>query len=280
MRYPAVAGMFYPGSEKDLTRELKSCFKKGPGRMDREESKKVIGLVSPHAGYTYSGPTAAYGFLAMADGGLPETVIVLGPNHHGLGEPIGVSFDDFATPIGVMRNDRELAEAMDIPPDELSHVSEHSMEVQLPFVQFFDKGIRQVCISMMDQSLQTARWLGDRISRAIRMTGRDTLIVASSDFTHCGRNYGYPVPGGMNAGEFARSRDLPVIEKLLKFDLEGAHAEKRRLGTTACGVGPISAMYEAAKYLGAKEARLLNYSTSYDVSPSSSAVGYASMALY
>lgn len=280
MRYPAVAGMFYPGSDKDLAKELKSCFRKGPGRIVRGEGRKVIGLVSPHAGYTYSGPTAAHGFLAMADGGIPDTVIVIGPNHHGLGEAIGVSFDDFATPMGVMSNDRELAEAIGIPPDELSHVSEHSMEVQLPFVQFFDKGVRQVCISMMEQSLGTARWLGERISKAIGTTGRNTVIVASSDFTHCGRNYGYPVPGGMNAGEFARSRDMPVIEKLLRFDLEGAQAEKRKLGTTACGVGPIFTMYEAARSLGAEEAKLLDYSTSYDVSPSTSAVGYASIALF
>ncbi|MBN1389687.1 MAG: AmmeMemoRadiSam system protein B [Candidatus Thermoplasmatota archaeon] len=280
MRHPAVAGMFYPGSERELTRELKDCFRTGPGRSTPEKGKRVMGLVSPHAGYAYSGPTAAFGFLAMADGGLPDSVIIIGPNHHGLGEPIGISFEDFSTPLGVMRNDRELAEAIGIPPDELSHVSEHSMEVQLPFIQFFDKGIGQVCISMMDQSPQTARWLGDRIARALRTTERDAVIVASSDFTHCGRNYGYPVPGTMDPGEFARSRDIPVIEKLLKFDIEGALSEKRKLGTTACGLGPISAMFEAAKALGGGEARLLHYTTSYDVSPASSAVGYASIAVY
>ncbi|MGA1794003.1 MAG: AmmeMemoRadiSam system protein B [Thermoplasmatota archaeon] len=280
MRRPAVAGMFYPGSERGLTSELKDCFRRGPGKDRPEKGPKVIGLVSPHAGYTYSGPTAAYGFLAMASGGLPDTVVVIGPNHHGLGETVGVSFEDFSLPTGVMASDRELAEAIGLPPDEISHISEHSMEVQLPFVQYFSKSVKQVCISMMDQSLPTAKWLGGKVAGAIRSTGRNTVVVASSDFTHCGRNYGYPVPSGMNAGEFARSRDMPVIEKLLKFDLEGAMTEKRKLGTTACGLGPIAAMYSAANELGAKEAKLLDYTTSYDVSPASSAVGYASIVLF
>jgi len=272
--------MFYPGTERGLTGELKDCFRRGPGKDRPEKGPKVFGLVSPHAGYTYSGPTAAFGFLAMASGGLPETVVVIGPNHHGLGEAVGVSFEDFSLPTGVMSNDNELAEAIGLPPDELSHISEHSMEVQLPFVQYFSKSVKQVCISMMDQTLPTARWLGEKVAGAISSTRRNAVIVASSDFTHCGRNYGYPVPSGMNAGEFARSRDMPVIEKLLKFDLEGAMTEKRRLGTTACGLGPIAAMYSATEKLGAKEAKLLDYTTSYDVSPASSAVGYASIALF
>jgi AmmeMemoRadiSam system protein B len=133
---------------------------------------------------------------------------------------------------------------------------------------------------MLDQSLQASEFLGKKIASAVKYSGRRTVIVASSDFTHCGLNYGYPVPKGMNAGEFARSRDMPVIEKLLEFDLEGAFSEKRKLGTTACGLGPVAAMYSTAKELGAKKANLLDYTTSYDVSPASSAVGYASIALY
>jgi AmmeMemoRadiSam system protein B len=272
--------MFYPGTEKGLMKELRSCFKQGPGRDDPRKGRKVIGIVSPHAGYTYSGPTAAYGFMAIADGGFPETVIVIGPNHHGMGAPVGVSMDDFQTPIGVVPSDGELARAIGMGSDEISHSSEHSMEVQLPFAKYFREDVKQVCISMMDQSLDTSRDLGQRIADAIGSTGRNAVMVASSDFTHCGWNYGYPVPGDMNAGEFARSRDMPVIEKLLEFDLEGAFREKRRLQTTACGLGPIAAMYTAAGILGTGEAHLLHYTTSYDVSPASSAVGYASIALH
>jgi len=280
MRRPAVAGMFYPGTEKELLKELESCFKKGPGRDEGRKGRKVFGIVSPHAGYTYSGPTAAHGFLAVADGGFPETIVVIGPNHHGTGAPVGVSMDDFQTPLGAVSCDTELAEAIGMGSDEMSHTNEHSMEVQLPFARYLRDDVKQVCISMMDQSPDTARDLGKRVAKAVNETSRDCVIVASSDFTHCGWNYGYPVPKGMNAGEFARSRDMPVIEKLIEFDIEGAFREKRRLGTTACGLGPVAAMYTASRILGAKDARLLDYTTSYDVAPASSAVGYASIALY
>ncbi|MFW3146247.1 MAG: AmmeMemoRadiSam system protein B [Thermoplasmatota archaeon] len=280
MREPAVAGMFYPGTEKELLKELRGCFRKGPRRDQPGSGDRLVGLVSPHAGYTYSGPTAAHGFIAVADRGMPQTAVVIGPNHHGMGAPIGVSMEDFKTPLGVMRSDKELAEAIGLGSDERSHSSEHSMEVQLPFVQFFDRNVRQVCISMLDQSKNTSMDLGKRIAGAIRSTGRDAVIIASSDFTHCGWNYGYPVPAGQTAGDFARSRDLPVIEKLLEFDITGAFRKKSELGTTACGMGPIAAMYAAATELGAARAALFDYRTSYDVMPASSAVGYASIGLF
>jgi AmmeMemoRadiSam system protein B len=292
MREPAVAGMFYPATERALKKELSSCFKRGPGREKTAKGKKVLGLVSPHAGYTYSGPTAAFGYLAAADGGLPETAVIIGPNHTGLGREIGISMEDFRTPLGVMKNDNELAKAMDGMYDELSHLREHSMEVQMPFLQFFEPKVRQVCISMAhprqrgnggneeDDHLHQAREVSEMVSKAVKETRRDVLLVASSDFTHCGPNYGYQVPSGIDAGYFARSRDEPVIERLLANDLKGALKRKSELGTTACGMGPILAMMMTVSALGQHYPRLLDYRTSYDVSPSHSAVGYASIALY
>jgi hypothetical protein len=292
MRQPAVAGMFYPGTERGLKRELKDCFRKGPGRSEAGKGRKVIGLISPHAGYTYSGPTAAFGFLAMAEGGLPETVIILGPNHSGMGRSVGVSMEDMKTPMGIMELDGDLAEVMSEKHDELSHLREHSMEVQLPFIQWFSRDVKQVCISM-GHPLRNGPWtseeeaefdqaekVSDMIVGALENVDRDVCIIASSDFTHCGLNYGLPIPSSSNAGDFARSRDLPVIENLIKMDIRGALKKKRELGTTACGMGPISAMMLAVGRLGASEAKLLDYRTSYDVSPSHSAVGYASIAVF
>ena len=277
MREPAVAGMFYPGTDRTLRKELKECFMRGPGRDSPLKGPRITGIISPHAGYTYSGATAARGFMAMADGGMPETVVVVGPNHHGIGSPVAVSGEDFKLPMGTMTNDIELGKALDLPFDDRSHRREHSMEVQLPFVQYLSKDTKQVCISMLDQSLRAARDIGEHIARAVKDTGRNTAIVGSSDFTHCGWNYGFPVPGGMNAGEFARSLDMPVIERLLEMDLQGAFSRKRELGTTACGLGPIAAMMEASMKIGARSASLLGYTTSYDVMPADSAVGYASV---
>jgi hypothetical protein len=292
MREPAVAGMFYPENERHLLKELKACFKKGPGRWEPKNGPRIRGLVSPHAGYTYSGPTAAYGFLAAADGGLPETVVVIGPNHSGLGQEIGVSFEDHRTPLGIMKCDRKFVDAFRIRTDELSHMREHSMEVQLPFIQYFSKDIKQVSISLghpegnwnvgssKDLQIRQAEKVSDMVIKAIEETGIEPLIVASSDLTHCGMNYGYSIPSGMNAGEFARSRDFPVIEKLLEKDLRGALDKKEELGTTACGMGPILAMMTTLMKRGDITADLLNYTTSYDVSPSHSAVGYGSIAIY
>jgi AmmeMemoRadiSam system protein B len=277
MRYPAVAGTFYPARERTLRRELENCFRTGPGRSRPEKGNRVKGLVSPHAGYTYSGPTAAFGFLAMADGGLPETVVVIGPNHTGFGEPVGISREDFQTPMGTMRNDLELANSFGGPFDEMSHIHEHSMEVQLPFVQYFSPSVKQVCISMGDQSPGTSEMVGRMVAKGIEETGRDVIVVASSDFTHCGANYGVSVPGDMNAGEYARSLDEPVIERLLAYDVPGAFSRKRELGTTACGLGPIAAMMTAIAEMGEAKGKLMDYRTSFDVMPARSAVGYASI---
>jgi AmmeMemoRadiSam system protein B len=196
------------------------------------------------------------------------------------------------TPLGIMKNDSELSGAMDGHYDELSHIREHSMEVQLPFAQFLSQKIEQVCISLghpmrkgpwtseEEAELEQARMVSGIIVKAVRETGRDVCVIASSDFTHCGLNYGLPVPTGTNAGQFARSKDIPVIEKIASFDIDGALRKKRDLGTTACGMGPIATMMMTVKELGSSEANLLDYRTSYDVSPSHSAVGYGSIAFY
>lgn len=279
MRSPAVAGMFYPGNRRSLAREIERCYKDGPGRMEFTKGR-VIGLVSPHAGYTYSGPVAAFGFKALQTGGIPDTVIVIGPNHRGLGSGTVVCREDFSTPLGTMLFDRKLGDLLELREDCTAHSQEHSMEVQLPFIQAIDPGIKQVCISMSDQSLDTSVELGSTISKALSRYSGSAAIVASSDFTHCGWNYGYPVPPGYNAGEFARSIDIPVIDRLLDWDLKGAFKKRDSLGVTACGLGPIAAMMTALSRSGGGKVVNLDYRTSYDVSPSDSAVGYSSIAVY
>jgi hypothetical protein len=272
--------MFYPASENALRKELAVCFKKGPGREAPKPGRRAIGIISPHAGYTYSGPTAAHGYMALSDGGLPGTALIIGPNHTGMGEDIGLLNDDLKTPLGVARLDRELAKSLDVTMDKASHIQEHSMEVQVPFLQYLDPDIQIVCISMMDQTLGSARTLSRKISSAVRSSARRVALIASSDFTHCGPNYGVHVPRGTNAGETARSMDMPVLGKLLKMDVEGAFQARDATGSTACGLGPVAAVVMASKDLGAVDAKLLDYTTSYDVMPHHSAVGYASIALF
>lgn len=279
MRSAAAAGRFYPSSERALKKELERCFTAGPRRSKPIKASSLLGIVSPHAGYTYSGPTAAYAYLAMADGGLPETIIFIGPNHTGMGAPVGMSDQDWKTPLGVMELDSELAGSIEVSIDRSSHSREHSIEVQLPFVQFFDGDVKQVCISMMDQSLRTSIDIGKKVAKAVSSSKKEVGLVASSDFTHCGWAYGFPVPPSMTPGDFARSLDLPVIDELKKFDLEGAFRIKEELGTTACGLGPIAAVIQASLELGASSIETLDYTTSYDVDPADLAVGYASMSI-
>jgi len=280
MREPAVAGMFYPPGKRSLTKEIEKCLKEGPGNNTGLEAERVYGVISPHAGYTYSGPTASFGFLAMKESGMPKKIIVLGPNHRGMGGKAVTSDDDFLTPLGLMEVDKELVQALGLEVDNSAHSGEHSMEVQLPFIQYFGKSVKQVCISVSDQSLEFSKELGKRIVSAIKKSDGKVGLVASSDFTHCGWNYGYPVPSSMNAGQFAKSRDMPVIEKLKEWDLQGAFRKKDELGTTACGLGPVAAVMTASRELGADKVKLLDYRTSYDTAPSDSAVGYASIVLY
>jgi AmmeMemoRadiSam system protein B len=215
----------------------------------------------------------------MADAGMPETIIFIGPNHTGMGAPVGMSDQDWKTPMGIMELDRELMGSIEIPIDRSSHSREHSIEVQMPFVQFFDGNVKQVCISMLDQSLRTSIDIGNKVANAVKASEGKVSLVASSDFTHCGWAYGFPVPPSMTPGDFARSLDLPVIERLKELDLEGAFQKKEELGTTACGLGPIAAVIQASIKLGAGSVEMLDYTTSYDVDPADLAVGYASMSI-
>jgi AmmeMemoRadiSam system protein B len=215
----------------------------------------------------------------MKLGGMPRTIIFIGPNHTGYGSDVAVSRSDWKTPMATMRCDNDLADSIGLPSDERSHSREHSIEVQMPFVQYLDPSVRHVSISMLDQDLDTALRVGEAIARSIKVRD-DITVVASSDFTHCGLNYGVPVPKGMNAGQYAGSIDKEILHRLTELDLEGAYRTRDMLGITACGLGPICAMIASVRSLGPIKAHMIRYSTSYDISPSSSAVGYASMVFH
>jgi len=268
MRYATVAGQFYQGTETGLRAELERCFthRLGPGKvpdLNPNGSRKIRGIVSPHAGYMYSGPVAAHGFAALAEDGLPEVFIILGPNHHGVGSGVAVTTHDFQTPLGTMRNDRELALAMrkDLIDDSvLAHRHEHSIEVQLPFIQFFSNDRRFVPVTMMMQDYKSAARVGQTIREAIG--GRDAVVIASTDFSH------YISP------EQARELDTLAIDSILALDGKGLYDTVRKNRISMCGFGPVIAMLEAVQ---GSEAELLKYANSGDVSPMSEVVGYASI---
>jgi AmmeMemoRadiSam system protein B len=262
MRQPAVAGQFYPLRPENLEKELKQCFE---GLEIRE--RNVLGAVCPHAGYVYSGKVAAqvYAVLPKAD-----TYVLFGPNHTGYGSPVSVSTDTWKTPMGTLKVDRELADGLSgsiIDLDELGHRYEHSIEVQLPFLQYrFDQDfmILPICLGMQDE--ETAVEVGNLVGDLASESGKKIVFIASSDFTH------------YQPANLAREIDNEVIEAILNLDISEIYERLYRRNASVCGYGPIAAMLTASKKLGASRAELLKYSNSGDVSGDMNAVvGYAAI---
>lgn len=259
MRAPAVSGQFYPRSKNDLEREISRCFEGVP-----TGEKPVLGAVVPHAGYIYSGNTAAYVYSALPRA---DTFVLLGPNHTGQGSPISVSSEKWSTPMGEVGTDLEFIKALPkriIDTDESAHKYEHSIEVQLPFLQhrFSNFSIVPVCLGMQDE--ETALEVGMELAEAIRKVNKKVVIIASSDFSHYKRD------------KIAREDDAYFISSILDMDIHGFYRKLYERNATVCGYGPISAMLSASKALGAKKATLLKYSTSGDITGDLAAVvGYA-----
>lgn len=273
VRKHAVAGGFYPRDPLLLRREIERSFSLGYGPYERPKNGlPLAGAVAPHAGYTYSGTVASfsYGFLASRTN--PETIIIVGPNHTGYGSSVSVwPKGRWETPLGSLSVDHEIAAALlsSFPDfDPLSHEFEHSIEVQLPFIQHvFGFEVKIVPVCVLDQSLETSISLGDAIAGSVK--NRRVAIVASSDFSHY-------VPHIV-----AKQNDLAVIDAILEMNEEKIMAEADRLDVNACGLGPIVAVTHALKKLGVKRTELLKYSTSGEVTGDyNSVVGYASIVFY
>jgi len=187
-----------------------------------------------------------------------------------------VGTEAFQTPLGKVDIDMELARKLiggGVEEDSVAHMEEHSVEVQLPFLQFFGAGFRFVPVCMGDQDIDAAELLGERVARAVH--GTDAVVIASTDFTHAGPSYGHSPPRGMRAGAFAIREDRKAIDRILALDPQGLVETVRKNHITMCGYGCVAAMLVAARKLGAKKATLLKYATSADVSGDDDmAVGY------
>ena len=273
VRKPAVSGMFYGGTAKELERQIEWCYKHelGPGAIPRVNSKglrEIVAIVAPHAGYYYSGPVAAHAYKELADDGIFDTAVILGPNHTGYGHPVslweGVSW---STPFGEVEINKELAQRLlgdVIKVDETAHIHEHSIEVQLPWLQYLYKTVKIIPISMLAQDIETARAVGKAVSQA----GDNLIIIASSDFTH------------YEPYSVAMEKDASVIEAIVTLDEEELYERCENLNCTMCGYGPVGSAIVAAKEMKAKKAGLLKYATSGDTSGDySQVVGYSSIVI-
>ena len=270
-----MAGQFYPSDPKELLASIEECFtgKLGPGRKPGTISGPAIrGLVAPHAGYMYSGPVAAHGYLQCSGLEGLRLIIIVGPNHWGIGSGVATFQEGtWRTPLGGVEVDAEAAKALVeaaglVDFDESPHRQEHSIEVQVPFLQYVCReGFKILPISMALQDQETATTVGRALGRLVN--GRnDTLLIASSDLTH------------YEPHETAQKKDADLIGTVLELNVERFYTVLRRLNVSACGYGPIACVMTALRELGVREARLLKYATSGDSSGDyNSVVGYASI---
>jgi len=274
IRRPAVAGTFYPSNLKDLKSLLEQLFSSTKAKdFPLPKFSKLIGVVSPHAGYEYSGYVAAKGYsLLKSYAPAPSRVIILGPNHRGVGSIISSSTKEFwATPLGNVRVDVEGVKTLSsfskiIDLDEYSHAYEHSIEVQLPFLQYIYGGdFKIIPICMMEQDKRFALEVADAILKVI--DPEKDLIVASSDFTH------------YEPQADAQKKDSTLISFIEKLDLDGFYNCIYSMDVTACGFGPIAVLMAVSKGLGMTGSKLVSYMTSGDVTGDyDQVVGYASIA--
>lgn len=279
-RRPAVAGSFYVSAEPGLRKQVEWCFRHeiGPGELptvinSTNHPRKILGLISPHAGFTYSGPIAAHGFCELANDGKPDLVVIIGPNHRGWGSPIAISHSEtWVTPLGEVPVDVRLARQIThaVPEtklDDVGHAMEHSVEVQIPFLQYlFADAFRILPIAILAQNPETCVQLGRAIASIIR--GQNALIIASTDFSHYENH------------EIATKKDHMAIERILQLDTDDLFRVVREQGISMCGPGPVIAAIAACKELGANSAKLLRYATSGNISGDlGHVVGYASLTI-
>jgi MEMO1 family protein len=265
IRQPVVAGRFYSGNPKQLRQDIKSFL------AAAEIQDKAVGIVTPHAGYMYSGGVAG-AVYSMVE--IPATVIILGPNHTGIGSRVALYPDgEWLTPLGSVTINSRLAALIkaNIPSvtvDASAHQHEHSLEVQLPFLQYQNPAVTIVPLCLSTCDLANCKSIGSGLARSIQEFGEDVLIVASSDMTH------------YETAESALKKDGLALNELLALNPEGLLHVCMDEAVSMCGVIPATVLLFAALGLGATQAKLVKYATSGDVTgDTEQVVGYAAVML-
>lgn len=281
IRKPAVAGSFYPADRARLVEAIDGAYlhRLGPGRLPSKEAATTRGLkacVCPHAGYAYSGPVAAHSYLDVSQLAKPDLVVVVGPNHYGLGSGVATFREgEWETPLGRVAIDEKAARRIVeltgmVDYDAEAHRREHSIEVQLPFLQsLYGGSFGFLPISLALQDRHTARELGKGLAGLLAdpAEGRGAAaLIASSDLTH------------YEPAAQAREKDSALLKHIERLDVDAFYTTLERRNITACGYGAIAAVMEACRLLGHTEGRVNKYATSGDVTGDDAAVvGYPSV---
>jgi AmmeMemoRadiSam system protein B len=265
-RKPVASGNFYPGTKSILEEEL------GKYIDPPATKKKAIGLVSPHAGYIFSGSCAGKGFAAVD---VPGIVIILGVNHYGIGHPFAVDgHDAWETPLGLAEVHKELREKL-VSDSEIfgidvnASIKEHSLEAQVPFVKYLNPDAKILPITVAGGDVQRLMAAGKEIAALIKDKPDDFLIVASTDMSH------------YLSVDRAREKDKKAIDKILQLDPEGLFNTVAMERISMCGVAGTTIMLSAALELGAKKAEVIDYTNSGKVMGDyNRVVAYLSMIVY
>lgn len=258
---PAVAGQFYPSQKQELEKMISGFMEKSA------EKTRYLGAVSPHAGYIYSGKVAA---KVLSRVKCRDSFIILGPNHTGMGKPLSMmAAGTWHMPMGDIEIDKDLAKVILknsklIENDASAHTHEHSIEVQLPFLQHEKAAFKFVPIVISLCDISMLKQAGKDLALAIRASKKEVAIIASSDMTH------------YESQESAKEKDKRAIDAIIKMDEDNLMNEVRKHDISMCGVAPTIVMLSALKELGAVKTELVDYRTSGDTSGDySSVVGYA-----
>lgn len=267
VRKAVVSGQFYSGTKEELQREIALML---PPYIQKH---KIKGVVAPHAGFMYSGSVAGELYASIE---IPKTALILGPNHHGIGSALALSPDDtWLTPLGSvpvnkLLNQSLLANVSYLQPDAMAHAREHSLEVQLPFLQFLQPDLTISAISIgYINDFAIIENIGNGIAKAIESLSESVLIIASSDMTH------------YETAESAHKKDSEAIDAMLELNPEKLLLLCKAKRFSICGAIPAAIMLVACKALGARESKLVAYRTSGDVTgDNSQVVGYASLVFW
>jgi AmmeMemoRadiSam system protein B len=261
IRSPAVAGRFYPGDDKSLRQSISELCKTAPATK-----KKVLAAVSPHAGYVYSGSVAGETIGQIA---VPETVVLLGPNHTGKGQAVALSTATWDMVMGSVPVDHDFAQNLlnetdYVKEDELAHRYEHSLEVQIPFLQMQQPNLSIIPISISHISYQVLDEIGMALAKVIKRSGKEVLILASSDMTH------------YEPRTAAEKKDHYVLKKLTDMDPSRLYRSVTDHRISMCGIMPVTVALITAIELGASKTEIVRYADSGEVTgDTDQVVGYA-----
>ena len=262
-RSPAVADQFYPGNPSRLSGMLSDLIPSTP----KASKQNALAVISPHAGYVYSGAVAGETFARV---NVPEDVIIMGPNHHGRGVPVALMQEgEWDMPMGSVRIGSELAHLVAdnceiVEPDDIAHRYEHSLEVQVPFLQYFQKNLKIVPLVIARIPCAACLELGRGIANAVKTFGKPVLIVASTDMTH------------YESRKEATAKDQMAIDRIKALDPEGLYGTVQDNRISMCGVIPTTIALAASIKLGAKSSELVRYTDSGETSGDvNQVVGYA-----